>query len=153
MAGERSGLFTEIIRLTEEIGPRFVFLENVPAIRKRGLDTIIKIFTTIGYDCRWTMLRASQVGAPHRRQRWFLLAYSKSERLQKGRFSLREEKKQPMFEHEIKYEIWDKEPKDKFELVRMANGLQDRSHRIKALGNAVVPQQAKEAFKILMGLK
>lgn len=64
------------MRLVREIRPTFVFLENVPAIRTRGLDTILKEFTKAGYDCRWTMLRASDVGAKHKRERWFLLAHA-----------------------------------------------------------------------------
>jgi DNA (cytosine-5)-methyltransferase 1 len=81
LAGERSGLFYEIIRLTEEIRPSFVFLENVPAIRTRGLEQVIKEFTKIGYDCRWTCISASSIGANHKRERWFLLAHSNSELL------------------------------------------------------------------------
>lgn len=77
LAGERSGLFFEIIRLVKEISPRFVFLENVPAIRIRGLSEVVNAFTEIGYDCRWTCLSAASVGAPHKRERWFLLGYSK----------------------------------------------------------------------------
>ena len=48
LAGERSGLFFEIVRLAKEIKPTFLFLENVPAIRTRGLDTVIQEFTEIG---------------------------------------------------------------------------------------------------------
>lgn len=77
LGGERSGLFFEIVRLTKEISPTFVFLENVPAIRTRGLRQVIGAFTEIGYDCRWTCLSASSVGAPHKRERWFLLAHTK----------------------------------------------------------------------------
>jgi DNA (cytosine-5)-methyltransferase 1 len=86
LAGERSGLFFEIIRLVKEISPRFVFLENVPAIRTRGLSEVVDAFTKIGYDCRWTCLSASDVGAPHKRERWFLLASpnSKRKRLMQG---------------------------------------------------------------------
>ena len=80
LAGERSGLFFEIIRLVKEIKPAFVFLENVPAIRTRGLSEVVNAFTEIGYDCRWTCISASDVGAPHKRERWFLLASSNSER-------------------------------------------------------------------------
>lgn len=76
LAGERSGLFYEIIRLTKEIQPSFVFLENVPAIRTRGLDQVIKEFTELGYDCRWTVVSAKEVGAHHLRKRWFMLAYN-----------------------------------------------------------------------------
>jgi DNA (cytosine-5)-methyltransferase 1 len=78
LGGKRSGLFFEIIRLAKEIKPKFVFLENVPAIRTRGLDTVIQEFTEIGYDLRWTMLSAKAVGAPHKRDRWFMLAARRS---------------------------------------------------------------------------
>jgi DNA (cytosine-5)-methyltransferase 1 len=85
LAGERSGLFYEIIRLAKEIRPAFVFLENVPAIRTRGLREVVRAFTEIGYDCRWTCISASSVGANHKRERWFLLAHAKSERYLVGR--------------------------------------------------------------------
>lgn len=71
--GKRSGLFFEVCRLVEEINPRFVFLENVPAIRTRGLREVIRAFTDMGYDCRWTCVSAAEVGALHLRKRWFLL--------------------------------------------------------------------------------
>jgi len=76
--GERSGLFREIVRLVEEANPRLVFLENVPAIRTRGLDQVIQAFTDLRYDCRWTRISAASVGAPHLRERWFLLAHARS---------------------------------------------------------------------------
>lgn len=79
--GKRSGLFREIVRLAKEIQPAFLFLENVPAIRTRGLDRVIEELTEIGYDLRWTMLSAAEVGANHKRERWFLLANSTSRRL------------------------------------------------------------------------
>jgi hypothetical protein len=61
--GERSGLFFEIIRLTRELRPRFVFLENVPAITVRGLHRVLMEFTAIGYDCRWTIVSAAEIGS------------------------------------------------------------------------------------------
>jgi DNA (cytosine-5)-methyltransferase 1 len=76
--GERSGLFFEIVRLIRECNPRFVFLENVPAIRTRGGERVVKELASIGYDCRWTTLSAASVGAPHKRERWFLLAHTKN---------------------------------------------------------------------------
>lgn len=76
LAGERSGLFFEISRLVRELSPNFVFLENVPAITTRGGLDVIGEFAKMGYDCRWTIISAGSVGAPHRRERWFLLAHS-----------------------------------------------------------------------------
>lgn len=77
LEGKRSGLFFEIVRLVKEIQPAFVFLENVPAIRTRGLDRVCFELAKIGYDLRWTVISAASVGANHKRERWFLLGYSK----------------------------------------------------------------------------
>ena len=78
LAGERSGLFFEIVRLVDEIRPRFVFLENVAAITVRGAERVVGEFCRLRYDCRWGILSASDVGANHQRERWWLLAYSKA---------------------------------------------------------------------------
>lgn len=76
LEGERSGLVFEIFRLTKEIKPTFIFLENVPAIRTRGAERVGKELAALGYDCRWDMLSAYDVGAPHLRERWFCLAHN-----------------------------------------------------------------------------
>lgn len=75
LAGERSGLFFEMARIVGEIRPRIVCFENVPAITTRGLDTVLGTLAALGYDARWGGLRASEVGAPHRRERWFCVAW------------------------------------------------------------------------------
>lgn len=72
--GERSGLFWQVYRLAQEIRPAFLFLENVPAIRARGAATVIGALADLGFDCRWDVLSAFDVGAPHRRDRWWMLA-------------------------------------------------------------------------------
>jgi site-specific DNA-cytosine methylase len=74
--GSRSGLFFEVVRLARELRPRFLFLENVAAIAVRGLDRVLLELTALGYDCRWTIVSAAEVGAPHLRERWFLLAHA-----------------------------------------------------------------------------
>lgn len=76
LEGERSGLFFEIARLAKEIKPAFIFLENVPAIRTRGGEAVGKELAALGYDCRWDVISAAEIGAPHLRKRWFLLAYA-----------------------------------------------------------------------------
>lgn len=85
MGGERSGLFFEIARLVGELRPRFVFLENVSAITVRGAERVVGELCRLRYDCRWGILSASDVGANHRRERWWLLAYSKHGRMEKRR--------------------------------------------------------------------
>ena len=76
LAGERSGLFYQIVRLCREIKPRFIFLENVPAITTRGGTEVVREIAAMGYDCRWIIISAASVGALHRRDRWFLLAHA-----------------------------------------------------------------------------
>lgn len=80
LEGKRSGLFFEICRLVDEIRPRFIFLENVPAITVRGLDRVIGELSALRYDCRWTVVSAAEVGANHLRKRWFCLGYSQLSR-------------------------------------------------------------------------
>jgi DNA (cytosine-5)-methyltransferase 1 len=74
LEGERSGLFFEILRLAKEIKPKFLFLENVPAITSRGGLRVVREIASLGYDCRWSVISAASVGAMHKRERWFLLA-------------------------------------------------------------------------------
>jgi len=80
LAGERSGLFFEIIRLIRLARPRFVFLENVSALLTRGLDTVLKELSESGYDAEWQVLGADDVGANHRRKRVWILADSQRKR-------------------------------------------------------------------------
>jgi DNA (cytosine-5)-methyltransferase 1 len=207
LAGKRSGLFYEVCRLVKEIQPSFVFLENVPAIRTRGLREVIREFTDMGYDCRWTCVSAQEVGAPHLRKRWFLLAYShgfnsrnqwqkevsenrkmdqwktesnnygKSESLANTNPKCDESeqgfKKANKTEHNEfggisenmadghsrgfkqcdsgrnrELSAWKVEP----DVGRVVDGLSLRMDRIKRLGNAVVPLQAKKAFEKLINI-
>jgi DNA (cytosine-5)-methyltransferase 1 len=182
LAGERSGLFFEVCRLVKEIEPSFVFLENVPAIRTRGLREVVREFTDMGYDCRWTCVSAAEVGAPHLRKRWFLLAYRKRIELwEQPGWSCRPKRESATVTRDdgeeelvantsseglerqweepcgteskhknISYSCrWSTKPN----VGRVANGVSLRVDRIKRLGNAVVPLQAKVAFKRLMGIE
>lgn len=73
--GRNSGLWRHIIRAASALRPRLIILENVAAITRRGLDTVAGDLASIGYDARWCTLRASDIGAPHQRNRWFAIAY------------------------------------------------------------------------------
>ncbi len=75
LEGNRSGLWFEMARVIGEIRPRYVLLENVSAILVRGADIVCGDLAEMGYDCQWGIVGARDVGAPHRRDRWWCLAY------------------------------------------------------------------------------
>ena len=83
--GTRSGLYREVLRIAGVVRPKQLFLENVSAILSNGLGTVLGDLASLGYDCRWLCIRASDVGAPHHRDRWFLLANASSLRWDSGR--------------------------------------------------------------------
>ncbi|MET8706513.1 DNA cytosine methyltransferase [Streptomyces californicus] len=72
--GERSGVWRNVAEAIREIRPGLVFLENVAAIRTRGIDELLGTMAALGYDAKWVCVRASAVGAPHHRDRWFCVA-------------------------------------------------------------------------------
>ena len=73
----RSGLYREVLRIAGVVRPRYLFLENVSAIVTNGLGTVLADLAALGYDSEWLCLRASDCGANHHRDRWWLLAYTK----------------------------------------------------------------------------
>ena len=73
--GTRSGLWYRFADAVRVLRPRLVFVENVGALVVRGLDIVVGDLAALGYDCRWTCLHAADVGAPHRRERLFLVAW------------------------------------------------------------------------------
>lgn len=74
--GARSGLWTEYARIIGELRPRFVVVENVSAIIARGMDRVLGDLAACGYDAIWDCIPAAAVGAHHRRDRLFVVAYT-----------------------------------------------------------------------------
>ena len=74
--GERSGLWSEMARIIGEVQPRFAFVENSPMLTSRGLDRVLADLSTLGYDAVWGVVGADAAGAPHRRERIWILAYA-----------------------------------------------------------------------------
>lgn len=79
--GARSGLWAEYARLVGELRPAYVIVENVPALLARGLGRVLGDLAACGYDAEWDCLPASAFGAPHRRDRIWIVAYPGGERL------------------------------------------------------------------------
>ena len=209
LAGERSGLWSEIARLVSELAPRFVIVENVAALLSRGLGDVLGDLASLGYDAEWHCIPASAIGAPHRRDRIWIVAYPghsaargwavttkaeqpniddngeaishpERESLERQRISggidtsrnwsewtgdvteicgdvadtlcggrqgqgqpIQSSNPAPIIQRQTIDAFngrlagqWATEPA----VGRVANGVPDRSHRLKALGNAVVPQ-------------
>lgn len=73
--GERSGIWTNVVEAVRVLRPGLVFLENVSALTSRGLDRVAADLAEVGFVGSWRCVRASDVGAPHRRERIFILAW------------------------------------------------------------------------------
>lgn len=74
--GERSGLWSEFARVLAEVRPAFALIENVPALRSRGLALVLQNLHALGFDAEWHCIPASALGAPHQRDRVFIVAYT-----------------------------------------------------------------------------
>ena len=73
--GSRSGLWFEYWRIIRDLRPRYAIMENVGALTFRGLDVVLGSLAEIGYDAEWQDIRAEDMGAPHRRERIWIVAY------------------------------------------------------------------------------
>lgn len=81
VAGKRRGtadhrwIWPDIAGIIRDVGPGLVFLENVPGLVQHGMPDVLGTLADLGYDATWDLFRASDVGAPHKRERWFCLAH------------------------------------------------------------------------------
>jgi DNA (cytosine-5)-methyltransferase 1 len=85
IGGERSGLWDEYARIIGEIRPRYVIVENVAALLGRGIERVLGDLAALGFDAEWHCIPASAVGAPHRRDRVWIMAHARREFAQSDR--------------------------------------------------------------------
>lgn len=78
--GERSGLWSEMARIIGEVRPRFAFVENSPMLTSRGLGRVLGDLAALGFDAEWGVLGAADVGAPHKRDRIWIIANARIDR-------------------------------------------------------------------------
>ena len=170
LSGSRSGLWTEAMRAIRMVRPKYAILENVAALRNRGLSTILGALAESGYDSEWDCLPASAFGAPHQRDRLFVVAYSGSNQLRQqqgrgggpggqrspesgdggaaGQNTNTEEFRLPRrtvlsstsFEARRFRPEGDNPWSAESGIHGVAYGVPNRVHRLRALGNAIVPQ-------------
>jgi len=188
ITGSRSGLWTEYARIIRELRPRYVVVENVPALLCRGMGRVLADLAAFGYDAIWDCVPAAAVGAHHRRDRVFVVAYANSIRIhpkQKFREKCKSEAKpsrhgqkrsvadaardnveaqrkkkkeqkaqQPrrgcgLFRRSLEQaDSWPPEP----DVGRVVDGVPHRVDRLRALGNAVVPQVAEVIGRVVMDI-
>jgi DNA (cytosine-5)-methyltransferase 1 len=74
--GKRSGMWGHMARIVREVEPRFVFVENSPILTSRGLGRVLGDLAAMGYDAQWGMLGAHHAGAPHKRDRIWIVAHT-----------------------------------------------------------------------------
>lgn len=153
--GTRSGLWFEFARIIRELHPAYVLIENVAALRARGLSVVTNDLAAIGYDTEWETIAAASVGAPHRRERLFLVAYPSRPRHHESQQVFargREVGNRLTTEYAVDWNgvridrsrhpsTWPLEYESSAR--RMDDGLSAWMDRIRGLGNAVVPQVAE----------
>ena len=145
----KSAIWKEYARVIGELRPRAVVIENSSHIRTRGLDVVLTDLASLGYDAEWHPITAASVGAPHLRERMFVVAYPSQPRLEGVHDAERRIYLQPT-EGQTRRQ-WRPEPP----LHRVAYGLPrglagERNSRLKALGNAIVPRVAQYVAERLL---
>jgi len=180
-AGQRKGendprhLWPWVRECISVLRPRYAILENVQGHLSLGGTTVLREITEFGYDAEWRVVSAESVGAPHRRNRLFIVAYPRSERLEtkgaefqtSGRMgsgadpqqfvAYADDRRYVYPQVEIQPDIrrrseksgreqWQVEP----DVDRVAYGVPARVDRLRGLGNAVVPQVAETIGRLVM---
>jgi len=146
--GEKSGLWKEFSRLIGEIRPRYAIMENVSNLLSgdygRWFGAILRDLATLGYDAEWHCIPASELGANHHRDRVWIVSYPERKGLQRliqdDKFFSRQGKAFPFAMHRT-INDWS-DMVGSVAKIRSGDGIPVKLERdrIKALGNAVVPQ-------------
>lgn len=142
ITGERSGLWSEFARLIDELRPDYAIIENVANLRNMGLASVLQDLWSLGYDAEWHIIPACAVGAPHKRERIWIIAYPNSLRVEGSAKEpiLRESDIQVRQSGQPFQKIRDVFNTFESRLCRSLHGLPNGVHRVKSLGNTVIPQ-------------
>ena len=164
--GERSGMWREMARIIHEVRPRYALVENSPMLTSRGLGTVLGDLASMGFDARWGVLGAADVGANHQRDRIWIVANAYNARLERWeqqpqvsneKRNLADTDSAQRKRNECSQRIgaqhtdfgsaswWSIEPN----VGRVADGVAARVDRLKAIGNGQVPLCAATAFEHL----
>lgn len=146
LAGARSGLWREVVRAIRLVRPRFTILENVAALLDRGMGRVLGDLAEVGNDAEWDCVQASDLGAPHRRERVYIVAHADGN----GNLNLRAAAASRPFQESIKGwrrrldELGAGDGLQRHSsyagIRRVVHGIPNWVDRLGRLGNAVQPQ-------------
>ena len=176
--GERSGMWKEMARVVHEVRPRFVFVENSPMLTSRGLGIVLGDLAKMGFDARWGVLGAVDVGAPHLRDRIWIRAKQRGFLSHAKLYGDGWREQQSQSVEEAQRDVANTSDEGNVrgnwsqtnahsktrggrrngdvqwweaepELGRVADGVAARVDRLKAIGNGQVPEVARRAWELL----
>ncbi len=152
LAGQRRGqdderwLWPDFARAIRMVRPRYALMENVPGLLGLGMGDVLGDLSELGYDAEWSVISACSMGAPHTRERVFIMAYPNSLYGEEGLWSQSERRAraiQQVSRTKSACADWSTRMADPSALYRGAHGVSDRLERCEVLGNAIVPQVAE----------
>jgi len=156
--GARSGLWFEQLRNIRTVRPKYAIVENVSGLLVRGMGMVLGGLAEIGYDAEWQMLSSTMFGGHHRRLRVYIVAYPTGSRLQRIfpqpknlEASIRQSSNKmahDYFDESLQSDgrIWPSASR----VRRVANGIANRVHRLKTIGNGQDPRITKWIGKRIM---
>ena len=154
--GKKSSLWWEVWRIARDLRPRVLVLENVANIISLGGADVVGSLAEIGYGAEWAIVSARERGACHLRERWFCIAYpesgtpsdrnalAKAKEDREAWYSTAKLREQPA--KDIRSTFWERHPHPSA-FCRVDDGISYRVDRLRALGNAIVPQCSQYVFE------
>ncbi len=156
--GERSGLWREYYRIIRTLRPRYVIVENVAALRFRGLWRVLADLARSGYDAQWRVFQASDFGHPHERKRLFIVAYTDKERCLSldyhhpqrgtGLYSVQQTSEEVVLLRDMVAQL--EQRWGTSSVCRVDDGLPGWLERLEGIGNAVVPDLAEHVGRCIL---
>ena len=148
--GERSGLWSQMARIISEVRPTYAFVENSPILTTRGLGVVLADLASMGFDAEWGVLSAADIGAPHQRERIWIVAYSNGIRLEGRNIIYSQGHRKAAFgsvQRLVQKHTWPDVSNPR--TFGSDDGVANRVDRLKAIGNGQVPLCAATAFQLL----
>lgn len=153
ISGARSSLWRYLCNAVRVVQPKYAIVENVAALCKRGLGVVVGDLAKVGYDSEWHCIPASSVGSLHERDRIWIIGYPNSGNasnpptLSAHNFEKWQTEKGTQNWQNMLNELGAGDVAQRADsyagALRVLDGISDRSHRLKALGNSLVPRIAE----------